>query len=157
VQRPLKRLRTQCLPSKRTGDLIKKVDRATETANTPTQNGLAQLYQVSRRTIQRILEDKLGAVLRKKTKTHALSNKQAAQRLERDPRFLVLINGTKWKYVISIDEAWLSLNDVNGVRDVFYQKEDKETPEGHTKKWKPKHEKKIMFAARICANGKTGI
>jgi hypothetical protein len=88
------------------------------------------------------LKDDTGAVLRKKTKTHALSKKQAEQRPERGPRFLESINGIKWKYVISIDEAWLSLNDVNGVQDVYYQKEDKETPEGYTKKWKPKHEKK---------------
>jgi hypothetical protein len=36
MQRPLKRLGTQCIPSKRTGDLIKKVDRATDIANLPT-------------------------------------------------------------------------------------------------------------------------
>jgi hypothetical protein len=140
---------TQCLPSKHTDEIIKKVDRAIDTANPPTQNGLAQRYQLSRRTIQPILEDDLGAVLRRKTKTHALSNKQAAQRLEQGPSFLELINGTKWKYVISIDEACLSLNDVNSVQDVFYQEEDKETPEGHTKKWKPKHEKNHVCCGNL--------
>jgi hypothetical protein len=125
VQRLLRRLGTQCLSSKRTGDLIKEVDRATKTANPRTQYSLAHRYQVSQRTLQLILKDNLGVISRNKMKTRALSNKQAAQRLERGPRFLELINGNKWKYVSSIDEAWLSLNDVDSVRDVHYQKEDR--------------------------------
>jgi AraC-like DNA-binding protein len=76
VAKPVKRLGTQCLPSKRTKDLIRKVDRATDKADPPTLKQLAQRYEVSQPTIQRILKDNLGAELRRKTRTHALSNEQ---------------------------------------------------------------------------------
>jgi hypothetical protein len=64
----------------------------------------------------------------RKRKTHVLSNKQAQQRLDRGPRLLQLIGDNKWKYIISLDEAWLSLNDMNGIRGVYYKKTGKPTP-----------------------------
>jgi transposase len=42
VTKPVKRLGTQCLPSKRTRSLIRKVDRATDKADPPTLKQLAQ-------------------------------------------------------------------------------------------------------------------
>lgn len=74
--------------------------------------------------------------------------------MDRDPRFQELIGGDRWKYVISLDEARLSLNDANGIRGVYYQKPGKPTFPSWTKKWK-KHEKKIMYAAGVCARGVT--
>jgi hypothetical protein len=56
-----------------------------------------------------------------------------------------------------LDEAWLSLNDVNGIRGVFYQKKGKETPQSWTKKWKQTHAKKIMYAAGVSARVVTGL
>jgi methylphosphotriester-DNA--protein-cysteine methyltransferase len=91
VTKPAKRLATQCSPVKRTKDLIRKVDRITNKANPPSQRQLAERYGVSRSTIRRILKDDLGAELRRKRKTHALSNKQVQQRLDGGPRFLQLI------------------------------------------------------------------
>jgi hypothetical protein len=82
---PAKRLATHCSPVKRTKDLIRKVDRITNKANPPPQRQLAERYGVSRSTIRRILKDDLVAKLRRKRKTHALSNKQVQQRLDRGP------------------------------------------------------------------------
>jgi methylphosphotriester-DNA--protein-cysteine methyltransferase len=157
VIKPAKRLATQCSPVKRTKELIRKVDRITNKANPPTQRQLAERYGVSRSTIRRILKDDLGAELMRKRKTHALSNKQAQQRLDRGPRFLQLIGGNKCKYIISLDEAWLSLNDVNGIRGVYYKKTGKPTPPSWTKKWRKKHAKKVMYAAGVCAKGVTDL
>jgi hypothetical protein len=156
LTKPLKRLGNQCLPTKRTPDLIRKVAAITSRANPPTQKQMAVRYGVDRKTIRNVLTKDLGRTLRKKRKTHALSDKQAKQRLDRGPGFLELIGGRKWKYVISLDEAWLSLNDVNGVRGVYYEQPGKKTPESW-KKFKKKHEKKVMFAAGVCARGVTGI
>jgi AraC-like DNA-binding protein len=157
VTGPVKRLGTQCLPSKRTKSLIRKVDRATDKADPPTLKQLAQRYEVSRRTVQRILKDDLGAGLRKKTRTYVLSNKQMQQHLDRGRRFLQLIGGNHWEYIISLDEAWLSMNDSNGIRDVYYKKQGKETPQTWTKTWKQKYAKKVMFAAGVSSRGVTGL
>jgi hypothetical protein len=94
--------------------------------------------------------------LRRKRKTHALSNTQVQQRLDRGPRFLQLTGGNKWKYIISLDEAWLSLNDMNGIRGVFYRKIGKPTPQSWTKKGK-KHAKKVICAARVCTKDVTDL
>jgi transposase len=152
-----KSLGPQNLPSKRTKELVRKIDKATDKANPPTQKQLAQRYEVSASTIRRILNEDIGAKLRKKCRTHALSNKQAQQRLDRGPHFLELIKGNKWKYVISLDEAWLGLNDVNVVRDVVYQKKGKQLPPSWTRKWKKQHAKKVMYAAGVSARGVTGM
>lgn len=142
MEKPLKRLGTQCLPSKQTKDLIKKVDKVTDSANPPTQKELARRLKVSSSTIRRVLKDNLRSELKKKAKTHALFNKQPKQRLDRGPHFLKLIDRTKWKYIISLDQAWLSLNNVKKIRDVYYQKEGKKTPKRWIRKWRMKHEKK---------------
>jgi AraC-like DNA-binding protein len=157
VTKPVKRLGIQCLSSKPTKSLIRKVDRATDKADPPTLKQLAQRYEVSRRTVQWILKDDLGEELRKKTRTHALSNKQMQQRLDRGRRFLQLIGGNHWKYIISLDEAWLSMNDSNRIRDVYYKKQGKKTPQTWTKKWKQKYAKQVIFAAGVSSRGVTGL
>jgi hypothetical protein len=65
-------------------------------------------------TVRRIIEDNLQEVLRKKVKTHMFSKKMMTQRVEKGTRLLRLIWRNKWKYVVSIDEAWVYLKHVNG-------------------------------------------
>jgi hypothetical protein len=38
-----------------------------------------------------------------------------------------------WRYVISLDETWLTLTDVDGQRDIFHECARQSAPEGHTK------------------------
>jgi hypothetical protein len=109
VTKPVKRLETSCLPSKWTEDLIRNVDRATEKAEPLTIKLPAQRYDASRRSMQQILKEDLGAELQKKTRTHALANKQMQQCLDRARYFLQLIGGDGWKYSTSLDEAWPSM------------------------------------------------
>ncbi|OWA54008.1 hypothetical protein BV898_18431, partial [Hypsibius exemplaris] len=111
IFKPAKKLSSQCLPYKRTKDLIRKVDAAANVDNPPTLDQMAERYDVSKRTIRRVLSKNLQSDLLKKTKTHALSNKQAQQRLDRGPRFLKLLGGDRWNYVVSFDEFWLSMYD----------------------------------------------
>ncbi|OQV19433.1 hypothetical protein BV898_06547 [Hypsibius exemplaris] len=118
---------------------------------------MAERYDVSERTIRRILSKNLQSDLLKKTETHALSNKQVQQRLNRGPRFLKLLEGDRWKYVVSFDEFCLSMNDCGGIRDCYYRKKGKPVPESRTKKWKQKFPKKVMCAAGVSYRGATSI
>ncbi|OWA51160.1 hypothetical protein BV898_15654 [Hypsibius exemplaris] len=152
-----KKLCPQCLPSKRTEDLIKKVDAATDVDNPPTLDQMAERYDVSEMTIRRILSKNLKSDLLKKTKTHALSNKQAQQRLDRGPLFLKLLGGDRWKNVVPFDEFWLSMNDCGGIRDCYYRKKGKPVPESRTKNLKQTFPKKVMCAAGVSYSGATGI
>ncbi|OQV14613.1 hypothetical protein BV898_11232 [Hypsibius exemplaris] len=95
--------------------------------------------------------------MRKKCCVHALSNKQAKQRLDRGPRFLRYINGRKFKNVISINEAWVYLTDVNGIRKIYNEFRGERSPESWTEFWKESHPKGVMFVTGVCFRGKTAI
>ncbi|OQV19851.1 hypothetical protein BV898_06121 [Hypsibius exemplaris] len=99
---PAKKLGPQCLPSKRNKNLIRKVNAATDVDNPPTLDQMAERYDVSEKTILRVLNEDLKSDLLKKTKTHAVSNKQAQERLDRGPRFLKLLGGGESMEVCSV-------------------------------------------------------
>ncbi|OQV11980.1 hypothetical protein BV898_13774 [Hypsibius exemplaris] len=114
----------------------------------------------------------LEGKVRKKCRVHALSNKQAKQRLDRGPRFLRHVNVWKWKNAITINEALVYLTDVNGIRKIYYAEarprgwqtrlcyyefRGERSPESWTKFWKEPHPKGVMFVAGVCSSGKTAI
>jgi hypothetical protein len=70
---------------------------------------------------------------------------------------LEYIRGKKWKYVITIDEAWVYLNHTNGVRKVYYEFRGERTQESWTKFWKESHPKGVMFVGGICSRGVTKL
>jgi hypothetical protein len=154
---PVKRLGIQNQRSVRTPALIRKVDRLTSGPNPAPYSELIRQTGLSHGTVSRILKEDLKKSARKKRRTHALSDKQVQQRKDRAPRFLKRLERGKWKYIISLDESFISMNDVNGKRKIYYQTEGETTPENWRKWWKASHPKKIMFAAGICSRGKTGI
>jgi hypothetical protein len=73
------------------------------------------------------------ADLRQKYRVHALSNKQALQLMERGPRFLKYLKSQKWKFIVTIDEAWVYTTNFNGVRKVYYHFRSKENSESWEK------------------------
>ncbi|OQV22168.1 hypothetical protein BV898_04015 [Hypsibius exemplaris] len=107
----------------------------------------------SSRTTSQNLEGKV----RKKCRVHALSNKQAKQRLDRGLRFLCYINGRKWKNVITIDRPGFIRHDVNGIRKIYFEIREERSPESWTKFWKEFHPKGVMFVAGVCCRRKTAI
>ena len=149
--------RTHGKPKKRTMELIRKVKRDVSGANPATQRKLARKHCVSQRTIGRIIRKDLDGILKKKYRVHALSDKQVRQRLERGPRFLQYIKGQKWKYVITVDEAWIYLTHVNGVRKVYYEFKGERTRESWTKFWKESHPVGVMFIGGVCSRGTTKL
>jgi histone H3/H4 len=152
---PQKRLGKQCLPRKRTPAIIRKVDKATDGANPATYTDMQTSLKISRATIHKILKKDLKKDVHYKVNTHALSDKQVEQRADRAPEFLKLINRGKWKYVLSLDEFYASLNNVNRQRSIYWKRKGENVPQIIKKKFKALHPKKIMFAAGICARGPT--
>jgi hypothetical protein len=49
------------------------------------------------------------------------------------------------------------MNDSKEVRDIYYKKQGKETPQTWTRKWKQKYTKKLMFAVGVSSRGVTGL
>ncbi|OQV11956.1 C-type mannose receptor 2 [Hypsibius exemplaris] len=86
---------------------------------------------------------------RKNCCIHALLKKQAKRRLDRGPRFLCYVNGRKWKNVIIIDEAWMYLTDINGIRKIYYNFRGE-----RANFWKEPYPKGVMFVADVCYRAK---
>ncbi|OQV22712.1 hypothetical protein BV898_03541 [Hypsibius exemplaris] len=85
--------------------LVDAIEKDLSGPNPLTPSASSLKYGVSATTIARVISQDLEGKVRKKCRVHALSNKQAKQRLDRGPRLLRYINGRKWKNVVTIDEA----------------------------------------------------
>ena len=101
--------------------LIRKVSVACAKRNPPTQRNLAARHGVSKATIWRILKEDLEWNARKKRKTHEVTPEQAVQRLERGHDFLEYLGKYKTRMIFTMDETYVTLNDFNGERDIYYQ------------------------------------
>ena len=137
----------------RTTGIIKKVAAACSTRNPPTQRQLASHLGVSPATINRISKENLERHVRKKRKTHDITTEQAAQRLERGRRFLGYLGKYKSRMIFTMDETYVSWNDSNSERDVYYQGKSVVVPAEWKKKLRKSWPKKIMVAIGICWNG----
>ncbi|OWA50819.1 hypothetical protein BV898_15325 [Hypsibius exemplaris] len=120
-------------PKLRTPNLVAAIEKDLSGPNTLTRSALSLKYGVSATTTARVISQDLKGKVRKNFLVHALSNKQAKQRLYRGLRFLRYINGRKWKNVITIDEVWVYLTDVNGIRKIYYEFREERSPESWTK------------------------
>ena len=77
--------------------LINKVKKDISGANPMAQNQLSVKYEVSQRTIERIIHQDLQGELRKKSRVHAVFDAMIVQRMEKGSQFLEWINGRKWE------------------------------------------------------------
>lgn len=145
------------MPLLRTPMLIRKVDRAVNTPNPPSQRQLAVKLGISQRTVNRVLTENFGMNYRKKVRTHVLTATMAAQRLDRGPVFLRCLSRRKLPYIITIDETYVTMNDITGQRNGIY--ENKESP--RLDEWKKKSRSgwpgKVMVAMGICMRGKSSL
>ena len=143
VPKKPKKLGTQCRPTRKRMEVAKKVAQEIYCANPPAIRQLAHKHGVSDYMIRKIISENCDAELRNKFKVHALSHRQALQRMERGPRFRKYLTGQKWKYIMTIDEAWVYTTSVNGVRKVYYRFRGRENPES----WQKNGRRSILMAS----------
>ncbi|OQV14201.1 hypothetical protein BV898_11554 [Hypsibius exemplaris] len=92
-------------PKLQTPSRVAAIEKDLSIPNPLTRSALSLKYGLSATTIACVIYQDLEGKVRKKCRVHALSNKQAKQRLDRGPRFLRYINGRKWENVVTVDEA----------------------------------------------------
>lgn len=144
-------------PRLRTPMLVAAIEKDLSGPNPLTRAAVSRKHNVSATTVARVVSQDLEGKVRKKFRVHALSHKQAKQRLDRGPRFLRYLSRGKWKNIVTIDEAWVYLTHANGVRKIYYEFRGERSDESWTKYWKESHPKGIMFVAGVCSRGKTKI
>ena len=93
---------------------IRKVDQYTEADNPMVQREMARRAKVSQSTIYRIIDKKLDKKRTKKKTVKRLSAAMIAKRKQRAKPFSELVSGEKKKFILTLDEATLPLNFLNG-------------------------------------------
>ncbi len=157
LKKPPKRLGPQCQRNIRNSTLIRKVKSALNVRNPPSHRQLAKRLRVSASLIRTILKEDIDGKVRQKGNCHALSDKQVQQRLAKGPKFLRWISKKNLPYIITVDEAWVTMTHVNGQRGIYYQFGDEPVPQSWKKKWRQAKPQKIMFVGGICSRGVTKL
>ena len=97
------------------------MDNETEKENPLSHNSMAQKLKCSRQSIGDIINKDLNKKLRKKTKVHSLNAKQMNQRKTVTRRlYEKYLAKNKYKYVVTLDEAWIYLSNTCGQRSIYY-------------------------------------
>ena len=149
ITKPARKLGTQHLPSVRTPAFIRKVKNLVHRPDPWSIRAISRKLGASYKTIWNTIRKDLGGKLRHKTRTHHLNNLMVAQRVAKAPRLLKHLKGGKWKYIVSIDEAWVYLSHVNGRRKVFYEFRGNKSPQSWLKYMRQLHPRGVMFVAGI--------
>jgi len=149
-----KRRPTVCTPQ-----IVKKVKKFIESDNPPTQIEIRRRVGASATSINRMIHKVLNERKTKKPKVHHLTERMISQRRARALNFFNLINNESFKDILTMDEAMLPLDYMNGKRDFFYESKNpkerrKVKPLGSKA---PSHPQQRMFAAGYDLRGQTRL
>ena len=136
-----------------TPTVLRKIDLLTSKESPPSQRQIARKVKVSQSTVKNAIKV-LKKKLRRKTRVHQLTEKHKKNRRRTCKNFYsnYLTKG-KSEFVVSLDEALFSLQDVNGKRKVYYDLVNQKNPS----KWAFQHKenfcKKFMVVGAISGRG----
>jgi hypothetical protein len=151
--------RKQRRPTICTPQIVKKVKEFIKSDNPPTQMEMGRRVGASAASINHLIHKVLGQQKTMKPKVHHLTDRMIAQRKERALNFFNLINNENFKDILTMDEAMLPLNYMNGKTDFFYEsKHPKERRKVKPLASKaPSHPQQRMFAAGYGWRGQTRL
>ena len=140
-------------PVKATNKVIKKLDLLTSSENPMTQRDMASRLKISPSLINTLIRTKLHKVVRKKRNVHRLTD---AHKINRKTNSRKLyeghIAGEKFKFAVTLDEAYFYVNDCNAPRSIYYRKENADT-EPPVKPRRESYECKFMVVGGMTGKG----
>ncbi|XP_055346109.1 uncharacterized protein LOC129593695 [Paramacrobiotus metropolitanus] len=136
---------------------IRKVSKLIDSPNPPSIREKGRRLRISARSVSRILAKNLDAKLLKKKKVHALSATQAVQRAQRARTFLRYLSRRKLKFLLTMDEMWITTDDLSGQTDYYYKRKNVVVPESWQKLPRKNWPKKVMLAMGISWRGQTAM
>lgn len=142
----------------RTVSNVSKVKSLVTRENPPTQKSIAKSLDTSVATINKIINQDLQLKKAKKHNVHQLLPRHVAQR-KTFCRILYEnhLAGDKWKYIVTLDEAWVYLNDCNKKRSIYYRKRGEKNVQTWFRQCKESFSKGFMIVAGFSYNGKLKI
>lgn len=142
----------------RTPLIISKVASHVLKENPTPQRTIAKSLNISIGTVNKIIKSDLKLIKTKKHDVHRLTPKHVSQR-KTMCRLLYenYLAGEKWKYVVTIDEAWIYLSDCNRKRSIYYRKRGEKDINCWFRENKESFAKGFMVITGFSYNGKLKI
>lgn len=138
----------------RTSEAIAKVKKIMKNANPIPQPLMAKKLNISQRSVGRIIHQDLRLETRKKTKVHVLSDAHKANRkINCRKLYDRHLSGSKYEFVVTLDEAYIYLNYCNGKREICYVERGEKVPEDWVKEQRELHPVGFMLVGAICGRG----
>lgn len=138
----------------RTPTKLKKVSDYVQKENSPTQRSIAKELKVSISTVNNIIHKDLNLVTKKKYKTHELTPLHEVQRWNRGKRLLRgPLLARNMEYVVTLDESWLYLSDVDSVSPICYLPKHVPVPAHYKITQKSRYGKKVMVVGIMTGRG----
>jgi hypothetical protein len=142
----------------RTTEVVGKVRQLVRGRNPATQRAIANKVGVSVGTVNAIINKNLNLEKRHKSRVHKLLPRHIAERKTNCRKLYErYLAGDRWKYVATLDEAWIYLSDCNKPRAIFYRPRGVKPFETWYKECKETFSKGFMVVAGYCHNGKLEI
>lgn len=134
--------------------LVRRVLKEVDQENAPTQRALAQKLNVCAQTVNNIIHKNLGLKTLMKPKVHDMDDLHKTKRHIRAARLLRgPLKADCMEFVVTLDEAWLSLSDTDCVSPHCYVPKHSSVPSGYVRKKGMRWGKKMMVVAIMTGRG----
>lgn len=138
----------------RTKPLVSKVKRLATVENPPSQRKMARMCGTTLKIVNNIIHEDLDLITRRKTKVHKLNEYHMKNRKTNARKLYEKhLAGTKWQYVVTLDEAWMYLTYTNGTRKICYVKRGKNMPEEWVRECSESFPKGFLVVGAISGRG----
>ena len=139
----------------RTPPVVRHIRESVVKENPSTQSSLATSCRISQSTVCRIIKQDLGLKKRHKAKGHKLSPRHIQERFTNARKlYEQYLSGDKWQRVVTLDEAWIYLDDTNKPRAIFYSPHEGKGRGEFVRECREKFSKGFMVVGGFCARGK---
>lgn len=135
----------------RTKKFIRQIKNEITKENPKSQRNLAILYKTSAKTINKTIKEDLSMKAMKKGKVHSLNKEQMKNRKKNSRKLYEnYLAGDKWKYCVTIDEAFFYLNNSYHQSDICYVNKEKNESILWSRTKTETFSKKLMIVGIMC-------
>lgn len=139
----------------RTPELVQKVKSMVKGSNPATQRAIANVVGTSLGTVNTIINRDLKLQKRHKSRVHKLFPRHVKERFTNCRKLYERhLAGEKWKFIVTLDEAYVYLSDTNKTRSIFYRPRDTNDFKVWFKECKESFPRGFMIVAGYSYNGK---
>ena len=144
--------------SVRNKQLVSQVTHMVDMDNPPSQRSIARHLHVSKGTISRVIRQDLKMEAKRKTKVHALKRSHIKERKTNTRKLYEFhLAAERYKYVVTVDEAWVYLSDCKRNRHTYYRKQGEKEGKKFFQECKESFPLGFMVTAGFSHKGKLKI